>query len=58
MTRQRKYWIATCVLGFAAFICGIQNEESNWWWLPTGVLGAAAVYCLTKVMNPGSTDKH
>lgn len=50
-----KTWFALMsVFAFGSFICGIQNEESNWWWLPCGVLAACAIYCLTKVAKAGS----
>lgn len=53
MTRQRKFWYATVVLAFASFICGIQNEESNLWWIPCIVLGLGAAYCIKQVASGG-----
>lgn len=68
MTRQRKFWIATVVLAFASVISFFQiNSYASdkagmngiFGWLGIGiVLALGAIYCVSKVANPGSTDKH
>lgn len=56
-TKQDLHITIGIIAAFAAFICGIQNEESSLWWIPTGVLGLLSIYFWVKVAGGGGSQE-
>lgn len=66
MKTQNRWWAATVILAFAAFICACQIDSAHadkyhlngFYWVATIVLGAIAVFCGYKVAtySPNGRD--